>query len=289
MGPDPVVDRCVVGWRAAAQRAPERLEDGFALVMGVVAAEVVDVHRHLRVVDQPLEKLAGQVDVELADHRAGEFDLPGKAGAAREIHHHPRQRFIQRHIRMAVAANAPLVPDRFSQRLSERDADVLHRVMRIDVQVAAGLDDQVDQAVTRDLVEHVVKERDTSVEPRSAAAVEIELDANQKITLRAGYSANADVIIREKKDVLVLPEPGPLLPMVRERVTASVLLQRRVLVTGRRGLTVIARRPPRGSGEITWAYDLDPGVDPSDPEVVRAAEEGLRAAQEELGSGEQST
>ncbi|HEY0157747.1 MAG TPA: efflux RND transporter periplasmic adaptor subunit [Thermoanaerobaculia bacterium] len=36
--------------------------------------------------------------------------------------------------------------------------------------------------------------------------VEIELDPNQKITLRAGYSANADVIIREKKDVLVVPE-----------------------------------------------------------------------------------
>lgn len=36
--------------------------------------------------------------------------------------------------------------------------------------------------------------------------VEIELDPGQKVTLRAGYSANADVIIREKKDVLVLPE-----------------------------------------------------------------------------------
>jgi HlyD family secretion protein len=36
--------------------------------------------------------------------------------------------------------------------------------------------------------------------------VEIELEPNQKITLRAGYSANADVIIREKKDVLVVPE-----------------------------------------------------------------------------------
>ena len=36
--------------------------------------------------------------------------------------------------------------------------------------------------------------------------VEIELDPGQKIVLRAGYSANADVIIREKKDVLVLPE-----------------------------------------------------------------------------------
>ncbi len=36
--------------------------------------------------------------------------------------------------------------------------------------------------------------------------VEVELDPGQKITLRAGYSANADVIIREKKDVLQIPE-----------------------------------------------------------------------------------
>ena len=36
--------------------------------------------------------------------------------------------------------------------------------------------------------------------------VEVELDRSNKITLRAGYSANADVIIREKKDVLVVPE-----------------------------------------------------------------------------------
>ncbi len=36
--------------------------------------------------------------------------------------------------------------------------------------------------------------------------VEIELDKGQKVTLRAGYSANADLIIREKKDVLTIPE-----------------------------------------------------------------------------------
>ena len=36
--------------------------------------------------------------------------------------------------------------------------------------------------------------------------VEIELDKSPGITLRAGYSANADLIIREKKDVLMLPE-----------------------------------------------------------------------------------
>jgi HlyD family secretion protein len=36
--------------------------------------------------------------------------------------------------------------------------------------------------------------------------VEIELDPGQKVSLRAGYSANADVVIREKKDILTLPE-----------------------------------------------------------------------------------
>jgi HlyD family secretion protein len=36
--------------------------------------------------------------------------------------------------------------------------------------------------------------------------VEIELDQSKGIVLRAGYSANADLIIREKKDVLIVPE-----------------------------------------------------------------------------------
>src|SRR5439155_13699202 len=36
--------------------------------------------------------------------------------------------------------------------------------------------------------------------------VEIELDPNDKVVLRAGYSANADLIIREKKDILTIPE-----------------------------------------------------------------------------------
>lgn len=36
--------------------------------------------------------------------------------------------------------------------------------------------------------------------------VEIILDPGQTVVLRAGYSANADVVIREKKDILTLPE-----------------------------------------------------------------------------------
>jgi hypothetical protein len=79
--------------------------------------------------------------------------------------------------------------------------------------------------------------------------------------------------------------PGQLLPFVRERVTASVVMQRRVVVSGRQGLLVIARRPPRGTGEIVWACEYDEGVDPDDPVVHLVVEAALQAAQEELGPG----
>lgn len=80
-----------------------------------------------------------------------------------------------------------------------------------------------------------------------------------------------------------IEDPGLLLQLVRERVTASVVLQRRVTVEGKQGLLVVGRRAPQGDGEITWSYQFDRGVDPEDPRVMAAAERGLRAAAEELG------
>jgi hypothetical protein len=82
-----------------------------------------------------------------------------------------------------------------------------------------------------------------------------------------------------------LSNPGRLLQLIRERVTASVLLQRRVELPGSRsGLTVVARRSPHRDGEISWAVEYDVGVDPADPAVVEVATAGLRAAQDEVGS-----
>jgi hypothetical protein len=81
----------------------------------------------------------------------------------------------------------------------------------------------------------------------------------------------------------VLAEPGDLLPLVRERVTASVVLQRRVDLARRRGFTVIGRRSPAGRGETTWAFEFDAGVDPDEPEVRESARTALREAQQSIG------
>ncbi len=87
----------------------------------------------------------------------------------------------------------------------------------------------------------------------------------------------------EPRTSLSVAEPGNLLELVRERVTASVLLTRNVPVPGTRGLKVIARRAPNGTGDIDWSFWLDRRLDPSDPQVLEAAERGLAEARSELG------
>jgi len=78
-------------------------------------------------------------------------------------------------------------------------------------------------------------------------------------------------------------EPGRLLELVRERVTASVLLVRHVPLEGRRGLRVIARRSPTGDRGVRWLYEYDAGIDPGDPVVRLAAENALADARSEVG------
>jgi hypothetical protein len=82
---------------------------------------------------------------------------------------------------------------------------------------------------------------------------------------------------------LVLEEPNRLLQLVRERVTASIVLQRHVPISRDRGLRVIARRAPTGSREVTWLFEYDAGIDPDDPFVDHAAQEALAAARDEIG------
>jgi len=92
----------------------------------------------------------------------------------------------------------------------------------------------------------------------------------------------ADLGQPEPTHVLALVEPRRLLDLVRERVTASVLLTRNVPVGGSRGVKVVARRAPTG-GPVEWSFWLDPGLDPADPRVRAAIDAGRAVAEAELG------
>ena len=82
---------------------------------------------------------------------------------------------------------------------------------------------------------------------------------------------------------VTLTDPGRLLELVHERVTASIVLQRHVSLGRRQGMRVIARRAPSGAGGVQWVYEYDEGVDPDDPRVRAAAREALELARRDVG------
>lgn len=75
-----------------------------------------------------------------------------------------------------------------------------------------------------------------------------------------------------------LTDAARLLELVRERVTATVVLQRS-FDHGQ----VLARRSPTGSQEITWFVRYDPGADPADPAVAAATDAALAQARADVG------
>ena len=157
----------------------------------VLATQVVDVQRHAAVVDQTLEEFIEKIDIEIADAATGKLDIHFQAGTAGQVDHHARQRLVQRHITVAVTTNALLVAQGFCQRLAEGDADILHRVVRINVQVTLGMDIDIDQAVTRHLVEHVLEKRQTGIQLALAGAIQVDGDADLRLQRVAGHAGAA--------------------------------------------------------------------------------------------------
>jgi hypothetical protein len=80
-----------------------------------------------------------------------------------------------------------------------------------------------------------------------------------------------------------LANPERLLRLIRERVTASIVVRFFEPVEGKRGITVSGRRSPHSDDEIVWSVLVDPGLDERSEQVRAAAERALAAAQAEVG------
>ena len=79
-----------------------------------------------------------------------------------------------------------------------------------------------------------------------------------------------------------VPDPGALPGVVKERVNASIVVARQVVLDGERGARIVARRTP-GSSDLRWSVVFDAGLDPTDPALRAAADEALAALRGSLG------
>ena len=78
---------------------------------------------------------------------------------AAEIDRRDRERLVHRHHEVAGAVDAAAVAERLRHRLAERDAEILDGVVLVDVEIAGRLHRQVEPAVRREQLQHVVEER----------------------------------------------------------------------------------------------------------------------------------
>lgn len=99
-----------------------------------------------------------------------------------------------------MAAVADMRDLMFKGTVDEIDVGKIHVGMPCRIKVGALPDEVVTGRLARIAPEAQKGEGATLFD------VEIELDPDQPIVLRAGYSANADVVISEQADVVVIPE-----------------------------------------------------------------------------------
>ena len=154
----------------------------------VVAIQGLNVQRQLPVHCEGGKELAYELGVERADLWRREFGPEHQEGTAGDIERDAGQCPVHRQQAVGVTGDAGLGAERLQQRLPERDADVLDRVVIVDVQVALGFDLHGDAGVARQLVEHVVEEADPGGHAARAAAVQIDGDGDRRF-VRGSHDA----------------------------------------------------------------------------------------------------
>jgi len=119
---------------------------------------------------------------------------------------------------------------------------------------------------------HVLTDTDVRVPWETVRAAEWDPDLD---ALSVSY------VDGREPDTFTLSDAGRILQLIRERVTASVVVQRPVRASVARGAIIVARQAPTG-GPIEWSVDHRGSVDLSDPSVAAAISDALAHAKAEL-------
>jgi hypothetical protein len=151
-------------------------KNAFADVMVVPAVVQDDVQVAQRVGGRGLPEVFDQFAIELANFCSAEWRLKNKEISAAQIEGRGNERFFHRQREMPITANSPLVAQGLLDRLAEADADIFHRVMLIDMQIAIGLNGQIDQGMPGEQLEHVIEKAYAGGDVCLAGAIEIQFE-----------------------------------------------------------------------------------------------------------------
>ena len=150
-------------------------------MVAVFTVKVLDMQRHARVLREGLEPFFEQLGVEFPQLVPCELHFPNQVGPVGKVEGDARQGLVHGDERIAVSGDSLALAQGLGHGLAEDDPGILGGVMEVDVQVAFGAERDVDQAVTRQLLQHVVEKTDPGVDIIAPAAVEINGGGNLRL------------------------------------------------------------------------------------------------------------
>ena len=161
----------------------------------------VDVGARAR--GEAVEEIVNELRLQVANHADLDLQVDHRVGTAAQVDGHDGEGFIHRHDEVTRAVDALAVTERLQHRLAENDSHVLDRVMLIDVQVTVALSVEIETAVTREQLQHVIEEADAGADVVAAAGR--QWSGRQQ----SAFRWSADRTSWPGRALLIMPSPAP--------------------------------------------------------------------------------
>jgi len=125
-----------------------------------------------------LKKIFEQAKIECLDLSVRQIHVIHQVRTSAQINRHLSKGFIQWNRGKSESLDPRLFAQRLMQGLSHDNPDIFHRVVLVDVDIALGLDRQVEEAVFGEEIQHMVKEPNGSVDLPPPGAIQIPCDTD---------------------------------------------------------------------------------------------------------------
>src|SRR5208283_3247 len=108
-------------------------------------------------------------------------DVVAQVRTPAEIYNRRTDRLVERHRRFAKALDSSPIAQRLSKRTAQHHSYVFDGVMVIYVQIARGLDLQVEESMARETFQHVIEKRNPRPCLAAPCTVELERDRDRSL------------------------------------------------------------------------------------------------------------
>src|ERR1019366_6013600 len=124
--------------------------------------------------DEAAEEILGEFGLEVAHQAHLDQVLVDQGGTSAEIDGDHGEGLVHGHDEIAGAVDALAIAQRFGEQLAEHDADVFHGVVLVHVEIALGLQGEVEAAVLGEQLQHVVEEANAGRDVIASAALDVQ-------------------------------------------------------------------------------------------------------------------